>query len=140
MTKKEYTNGEITVVWQPGLCIHSAVCFHSLPKVFRPRDRPWIEMGNADTESIRNTVNGCPSGALSLKQMPEVEMISSPSTELPNIKIIPDGPVRFKGHCLVTLEDGSIVEKPNGVSICRCGQSATYPFCDSSHKTNGFKG
>jgi CDGSH-type Zn-finger protein len=25
------------------------------------------------------------------------------------------------------------------VSLCRCGQSATKPFCDSAHKTCGFQ-
>ena len=27
----EYTNGEIVVVWQPHLCIHSGVCVRMLP-------------------------------------------------------------------------------------------------------------
>ncbi len=141
MIKKEYTNGDITVVWQPGLCIHSGVCFHSLPEVFKPRDRPWVQMEKSDTANIEATVNACPSGALSLKVAADIPKtdISHP-VELPKVKIMPDGPVRFMGACMVTLQDGTVVEKPNGVAICRCGGSASYPFCDSSHKTNGFKG
>ena len=141
MVKKEYTNGEITVVWQPGLCIHSGVCFHTLPDVFKPRERPWVQMDKSDTESIKATVNACPSGALSLKMVRGEDLAPAiPVAELPLVKIMPDGPVRFTGPCRVALQDGTIVEKPNGVAICRCGGSASYPFCDSSHKTNGFKG
>ncbi|MBP7239903.1 MAG: (4Fe-4S)-binding protein, partial [Saprospiraceae bacterium] len=31
MIKKEYSKDELTIVWQPDLCIHSAVCFRALP-------------------------------------------------------------------------------------------------------------
>ncbi len=141
MIKNEYTNGDITVVWQPDLCIHSGVCFRSLPKVFKPRERPWIQMENADSTTIEATVHACPSGALSIKpNNPQPTSAESPSMEGSQVKIMPNGPVRFPGPCMVTLQDGTVVEKPNGVAICRCGGSAKYPFCDSSHKTNGFVG
>lgn len=65
--KKEYNNGEITVVWQPDKCIHSAVCVKGLPNVFRPREVPWIEINSATSQEIVNQVSKCPSGALSIK-------------------------------------------------------------------------
>jgi len=37
---KTYTNGEITVVWKPNVCIHSTVCFKGLSGVFDPKVRP----------------------------------------------------------------------------------------------------
>jgi len=63
--KLEYTNGEITVVWQPGLCIHSGICRRGLPDVFQPKERPWVKVKNATTEAIAEQVSHCPSGALS---------------------------------------------------------------------------
>ena len=141
MVKKEYTNGEITVIWQPNLCIHSGVCFRSLGTVFKPRDRPWVQMQNADSEDIEATVRACPSGALSLKHdESSSQPSSSGSTTSSHIYIMPNGPVRLKEPCRVTLQDGTIVDKPNGIAICRCGGSSRYPFCDGSHRTNGFKG
>lgn len=64
-TKKEYTNGEITIVWQPKLCIHSAECVKGLPEVFRPKEKPWIDISKASTDKLKNQVTQCPSGALS---------------------------------------------------------------------------
>lgn len=65
ITKRTYQHGEIEVIWQPGLCTHSAICFKGLPSVFDPRRKPWIEMDKGETEAIINQVNKCPSGALS---------------------------------------------------------------------------
>ena len=61
----EYTNGELTVIWKPKLCIHSGNCARGLPGVFKPRDIPWIQMEDATTEEIEAQVAQCPSGALS---------------------------------------------------------------------------
>jgi len=142
MIKKEYTKGDLTVVWQPELCIHSAVCFNQLPEVFKPRDRPWVQMEAADIEQIRETVHACPSGALSIKPAPSPFPATEPELVHPKatVKIFENGPVRVLGPCDITMADGSIVEKLNGVSFCRCGGSKNLPFCDASHKTNGFKG
>lgn len=61
----KYTNGEITVVWKPGICQHSAICWKGLIEVFNPQVRPWIKMDGATTERIIEQVGKCPSGALS---------------------------------------------------------------------------
>lgn len=60
-----YTNGEITVLWQPKLCTHSGVCARGLAQVFKPRERPWIQLEQATTEEIKAQVDKCPSGAIS---------------------------------------------------------------------------
>jgi uncharacterized Fe-S cluster protein YjdI len=65
---KEYSNGEISVVWQSSKCIHSGICFSNLPKVFQPKERPWIKVDNATSAEIIETVAKCPSGALSIKK------------------------------------------------------------------------
>ena len=68
MEQKTYTNGEITVVWKPGLCAHSTKCWkgdHGLPEVFKPREKPWIDINGAESDRIEEQVKRCPSGALS---------------------------------------------------------------------------
>ncbi len=38
-------------------------------------------------------------------------------------------------------ENGSLkifIDEEKKVSLCRCGKSKKYPYCDDSHKTNGF--
>ncbi|HEY5745439.1 MAG TPA: (4Fe-4S)-binding protein [Chryseolinea sp.] len=62
---KKYTNGEVTVVWKPNLCIHSGICFRGLSEVFDPRKRPWITPDKATSDKIVDQIKKCPSGALS---------------------------------------------------------------------------
>jgi uncharacterized Fe-S cluster protein YjdI len=63
--RKEYTNGEITVVWQPAKCVHCYNCVMANPLSFRPGERPWIKMDFSPTAKIIKAVDVCPSGALS---------------------------------------------------------------------------
>jgi uncharacterized Fe-S cluster protein YjdI len=63
---KRYSNGEVTVVWKPAVCIHSTICFAGLPAVFDPRRRPWVDIQAASSDAIVKQVRKCPSGALSV--------------------------------------------------------------------------
>ena len=62
---KRYSNGEVTIVWKPDVCIHSGNCFRGLPQVFNPGRKPWIVPEAATTDEIVKQVMKCPSGALS---------------------------------------------------------------------------
>lgn len=67
MTTKEYSNGEITILWQPEICTHSGVCVKTLPKVYNPKEKPWVKITNASTQELIDQVALCPSRALSIK-------------------------------------------------------------------------
>ena len=71
MVTKEYSNGEITILWRPEKCIHSGVCVRTLPRVYHPQERPWIKPENATSAEIIAQVARCPSGALSIKESAE---------------------------------------------------------------------
>lgn len=47
-----------------------------------------------------------------------------------------EGDVRLLDH------EGNVLPTPEGrpYSLCRCGASSNKPFCDGTHKTNGFDG
>jgi uncharacterized Fe-S cluster protein YjdI len=65
---KTYSNGEITVVWKPGTCTHSTICWKEatgLPAVFNPKEKPWIKIDASNSQRIMEQVSKCPSGALS---------------------------------------------------------------------------
>ena len=64
METHKYSNGNINVIWQPKKCIHAGVCVKMLPKVYNPKDRPWIKAENATSDELQNQINQYPSGAL----------------------------------------------------------------------------
>ena len=69
-----YTNGEITVVWQPLLCAHTGICLRGLPAVFDRTRIPWVDIKAATTDEILKQVERCPSGALSYVMREDTEM------------------------------------------------------------------
>jgi CDGSH-type Zn-finger protein len=42
------------------------------------------------------------------------------------------------GNCEVVSGTGRLVRRATKLALCRCGGSANKPFCDGTHKTNGF--
>lgn len=62
--KKPYTNGEVTISWEPEKCTHSGICARTLPNVYRPKEKPWITIENATSEELIQQVSICPSKAL----------------------------------------------------------------------------
>ena len=61
---KEYKKEEMAIVWKPKLCIHAGICVKSLPNVYTPGERPWINAENASDEKLKSQIDACPSGAL----------------------------------------------------------------------------
>ena len=129
MAKKEYSSDEVTVVWQPGLCIHSAECVHGLEKVFDPNRKPWIDLSQASAESIVEQVKKCPSGALSIKEQES----TSTDPQAVTVQLMPGGPLVLKGLCEV-VDEGGHSQKQKNVAFCRCTKSENLPYCDGSHK------
>jgi CDGSH-type Zn-finger protein/uncharacterized Fe-S cluster protein YjdI len=49
-----------------------------------------------------------------------------------------NGSILVEGPVEIQSSDGRILFRGEKVSLCRCGGSQTKPFCDGSHKANGF--
>ncbi len=50
-----------------------------------------------------------------------------------------DGPLEVIGNLEITSGTGRIVARVTHAKLCRCGASATKPFCDQSHRRIGFR-
>jgi uncharacterized Fe-S cluster protein YjdI len=130
MVKKEYSNEEVTVVWQQDLCIHSGKCVQGLGDVFNPNRKPWIDVSQATSDKIVHQVSKCPSGALSIKRpQPNNSESGSPV----KVQLMRRGPLVLTGSCEVVGEDGNIETKKNA-AFCRCTKSKNFPYCDGSHR------
>lgn len=53
-------------------------------------------------------------------------------------KVIAGGPLKVTGPFRIKGPGGKTIEKDEPVFLCRCGNSSNKPFCDGSHKRNGF--
>lgn len=56
------------------------------------------------------------------------------------IKVRDNGPYLVRGPVkLIDVDGNEFTLTGEAFVLCRCGHSATKPFCDSTHKTVGFK-
>jgi CDGSH-type Zn-finger protein len=71
-----------------------------------------------------------------ISEASEISASSRPSKI--TISCIKDGPITFRGRLRLHNQFGQDCVKLRG-SLCRCGQSASKPFCDGSHSRVKFK-
>lgn len=138
--EKRYSNDDITVVWKPDVCIHSALCWKGLVSVFNPRNRPWIDLSAAETEAIIAQVEKCPSGALSWYKNSEAGAEPEKVDVETIVEVTSNGPLMVYGNIKVRDSEGNETTKHKVTAFCRCGASGNKPYCDGSHRKIDFKG
>lgn len=128
----EYVGKEITIFDNRGVCSADGACVRGSPNVFRKDKKPsWIF---PDAESVRKsieTIENCPSGALSYKI--RTQHIQNMDRE-PAIKVAKNGPLEFVGWIRLIDDMESRSESHEHYTLCRCGGSKNKPFCDNKHK------
>ena len=141
-TDRKYTNGKITVYWQPKKCIHATTCYRELIDVFNPRKRPWVNMDGASTEEIIRVVKLCPTQALTFKYNSEIASESRPEPveSISEARVMEDGPLVLKGDFALYDTDGKELRHLKMSSLCRCGGSDNLPYCDGTHRKIGYTG
>ena len=93
--QKQYTNGELTIVWKPDLCSHAAQCVDRMPKVYDPNGKPWIKPEGAATNELIDQINHCPSGALSYYMNDDASQV--PDMSDCTATVIVNGPLMVEG-------------------------------------------
>jgi uncharacterized Fe-S cluster protein YjdI len=135
---KEYSNGELTIVWKPAKCIHAAECVKALPEVYNPNEKPWIKAENGTTEALKAQINKCPSGALSYFMNGEENQETATLETV--VEVLENGPLLVFGTLKVKDKNGKEETKNKTTAFCRCGASNNKPYCDGSHVKIDFKG
>lgn len=135
--KKEYSNEELTVVWKPNLCIHAGECVKALPKVYKPKEKPWITIENATTKELIDQIDKCPSGALTHYTKDDNKV--KPETMATNVEVLKNGPLIVHGEIKIKDTEGKETVKSKTTAFCRCGSSKKKPYCDGAHSKVGFE-
>lgn len=136
--EKEYATDEIVVEWEPRLCFHSQNCVRSLPQVFFDDGRrPWVQVDAATADQVEAAVARCPSGALRTRRVGAEPVKLQRRLEL---RASENGPLLISGSVRVLDADGELLYEGERAALCRCGGSSNKPFCDGTHKKNGFRG
>ena len=61
---QSYETPDITVTFDPNVCIHSGVCVRGLPLVFDVKRKRWVRPELASAADVAAQIDRCPSGAL----------------------------------------------------------------------------
>ncbi len=116
----------ITIHDNRGICSHAGHCTDRLWKVF---SFPDIQPDAADVQEIMETIDMCPSGALSYTIGGELHRDRDGD---PEIHVDKDGPLLVRGGVELDAKYQGNASKEH-YALCRCGKSRNKPFCDGTH-------
>jgi uncharacterized Fe-S cluster protein YjdI len=134
---REYEGRGITVHWEPKLCIHVGRCLRDLPQVFDNAARPWVNVAAATADAIAEAIEDCPTGALRYTRTDGADQERGPVPV--QVEPRPNGPLFVRGEIEVIDARGNLQRTATRAALCRCGQSASKPYCDLSHQRAGFE-
>jgi len=81
--------------------------------------------------------------AAELRDLDAVEDDGTPAPPGPDGPLVvtaeTNGPLRLEGRFVIASGDATTVLEGTRAWLCRCGRSATKPFCDGSHERTGFR-
>ncbi len=126
----------IRVTWSKARCIHAAECVRRLGAVFRPGEKPWIQLEHGPADAVAEVVQRCPTGAL------QFERRDGGAAEVPaahnTVLVSRDGPHIVQGALELHGPGGEVLTDTR-MALCRCGRSRNKPFCDNAHREAGFR-
>ena len=142
---KEYQNQDIIVYWYPKDCSHAGKCWRGSPEVFKPKERPWVNLAASTAEKIIHTIDTCPTRALQYS-LPEGSSVDPNIAKGPGakdhkidlaaagkIRVIRDGPFLVEGPNRIFDTGGNLIGEADRFVLCRCGKTKNPPFCDGAH-------
>ena len=68
-------------------------------------------------------------------------MFAALTKAIPDLLFAAPAGVEFKFERVRIIDgEGAVLYEGDKAALCRCGGSSNEPFCDGTHKQNGFRG
>jgi CDGSH-type Zn-finger protein/uncharacterized Fe-S cluster protein YjdI len=133
MSATRYSGKSMTIINYDGRCIHSRNCVLQRPEVFIANaPGAWIAPDAANADATAATILSCPSGALAFERHDGGLAESAPPVNV--VRVRENGPLEFHA----ALDVAGVTEHFRA-TLCRCGLSASKPYCDTSHVAGHFQ-
>lgn len=132
-----YEGKDATVTWDGSLCIHIGECGRAKGDLFVGGRQPWCQPDVSEADEIRNVIERCPTGALSVEFVDG--SVSEVATGENSIQVAYNGPLFARGDLDIDGAPDDVPGMKFRAALCRCGQSKNKPFCDNSHEEAGFQ-
>ena len=133
----EYKGKEATVTWDGGLCIHIGECGRAKGDLFVGGRKPWCDPDLSANDEIREVIQRCPTGALSVEFADGSVPETAPAEN--TVQVAYNGPLFVTGDLQIDGAPENVPGLKFRAALCRCGESKNKPFCDNSHEDAGFQ-